>query len=229
MSIKSKDIFDKIRRNDPYFEDFITRSIYNSNAIEGSTLSYAETYSIIFNDNSIKINATAREIYEAINLKYAFNFVLQNLDKELSLDLIRTIGMCINKNISNIDDFRTTKVFIRGAVHIPPEASYVIPLLSELIYRNKKSSEEDIFNYIARFHITFERIHPFIDGNGRTGRLLITKELLKRGLAPVVIPLEYRNEYMMLLATQDIQGLSNLLRKLNEYEKNRMHEFGIKI
>ena len=229
MSIKSKDIFDKIRRNDPYFEDFITRSIYNSNAIEGSTLSYAETYSIIFNDNSIKINATAREIYEAINLKYAFNFVLQNLDKELSLDLIRTIGMCINKNISDIDDFRTTKVFIRGAVHIPPDASYVIPLLSELIYRNKKSSEEDIFNYIARFHITFERIHPFIDGNGRTGRLLITKELLKRGLAPVVIPLEYRNEYMMLLATQDIQGLSNLLRKLNEYEKNRMHEFGIKI
>lgn len=229
MSIKSKDIFDKIRRNDPYFEDFITRSIYNSNAIEGSTLSYAETYSIIFNDNSIKINATAREIYEAINLKYAFNFVLQNLDKELSLDLIRTIGMCINKNISDIDDFRTTKVFIRGAVHIPPEASYVIPLLSELIYRNKKSSEEDIFNYIARFHITFERIHPFIDGNGRIGRLLITKELLKRGLAPVVIPLEYRNEYMVLLATQDIQGLSNLLRKLNEYEKNRMHEFGIKI
>lgn len=229
MSIKSKDILDKIRRNDPYFEDFTTRSIYNSNAIEGSTLSYAETYSIIFNDNSIKINATAREIYEAINLKYAFNFVLQNLDKELSLDLIRTIGMCINKNISDIDDFRTTKVFIRGAVHIPPEASYVIPLLSELIYRNKKSSEEDIFNYIARFHITFERIHPFIDGNGRTGRLLITKELLKRGLAPVVIPLEYRNEYMMLLATQDIQGLSNLLRKLNEYEKNRMHEFGIKI
>ena len=229
MSIKSKDIFDKISRNDPYFEDFITRSIYNSNAIEGSTLSYAETYSIIFNDNSIKINATAKEIYEAINLKYAFNFVLQNLDKELSLDLIRTIGMCINKNISDIDDFRTTKVFIRGAVHIPLAASYVIPLLSELIYRNKKSSEEDIFNYIARFHITFERIHPFIDGNGRTGRLLITKELLKRGLAPVVIPLEYRNEYMMLLATQDIQGLSNLLRKLNEYEKNRMHEFGIKI
>lgn len=229
MSIKSKDIFDKISRNDPYFEDFITRSIYNSNAIEGSTLSYVETYSIIFNDNSIKINATAGEIYEAINLKYAFNFVLQNLDKELSLDLIRTIGMCINKNISDIDDFRTTKVFIRGAVHIPPDASYVIPLLSELIYRNKKSSEEDIFNYIARFHITFERIHPFIDGNGRTGRLLITKELLKRGLAPVVIPLEYRNEYMMLLATQDIQGLSNLLRKLNEYEKNRMHEFGIKI
>ena len=229
MSIKSKDIFDKISRNDPYFEDFITRSIYNSNAIEGSTLSYVETYSIIFNDNSIKIKATAGEIYEAINLKYAFNFVLQNLDKELSLDLIRTIGMCINKNISDIDDFRTTKVFIRGAVHIPPDASYVIPLLSELIYRNKKSSEEDIFNYIARFHITFERIHPFIDGNGRTGRLLITKELLKRGLAPVVIPLEYRNEYMMLLATQDIQGLSNLLRKLNEYEKNRMHEFDIKI
>lgn len=76
MSIKNKDIFAKIKRNNPYFEDFITRSIYNSNAIEGNAMSYAETYSIVFNDNSIKIKSTAREIYEAINLKYAFNYIL---------------------------------------------------------------------------------------------------------------------------------------------------------
>ena len=70
MSIKSKTLCDKIRRNKPYFEDFITRSIYNSNAIEGNTLSYYDTYAIVFNDNSI-IHAKPREIYEAINLKYA--------------------------------------------------------------------------------------------------------------------------------------------------------------
>lgn len=229
MGIKTKNVFDKIRRNQPYFEDFITRSIYNSNAIEGNTLSYAETYSIVFNNNSIKINATAREIYEAINLKYAFNYVLRNIEKELSLEMIKKIGVYINKNIDDVSDFRTTRVFIQGAIHIPPEACYVKQLLSELIYKSGRFEDENIFDYIARFHINFERIHPFIDGNGRTGRVLITKELLKNGLAPVVIPLEARAEYMNLLASQDVRGLAVLLRELNTFESKRMREFGIKL
>ena len=112
MGIKSKNVFDKIYRNRPYFEDFLTRSIYNSNAIEGNTLSYCNTYAIIFNDNSIKVNAQPREIYEAINLKYAFNYVLKNLDKDLSIKMIKEIGVLINKNIKDIDGFRTTQVYI---------------------------------------------------------------------------------------------------------------------
>lgn len=229
MGIKEKNIYNKIKRNQPYFEDFITRSIYNSNAIEGNTLSYAETYSIVFNNNSIKINATAREIYEAINLKYAFSYILKNLEKDISLDMIKKIGVYINKNIKDISDFRTTKVFIQGAIHIPPEACYVRQLLSELVYKGGKFKGEDIFDYIARFHITFERIHPFTDGNGRTGRVLITKELLKNGFAPVVIPLEMRADYMNLLANQDVYGLAVLLRKLSILETQRMCEFGIKL
>lgn len=229
MSIKTKNIFDKIRRNNPYFEDFITRSIYNSNAIEGNTLSYAETYAIIFNSNDIKINSTPREIYEAINLKYAFSYVLSNLDKDLSLALVKDLGVFVNKNIGDIDGFRTTQVYIRGAVHIPPHPSQVSRLLSELIYKDGKQKYEDIFNYVARFHIIFERIHPFTDGNGRVGRLLISRELLKRGYAPVVIPLEYRASYMNYLANQDIIGLSNMLRMLNKFEEERMDSFGIKL
>ena len=62
---------DFIKTNHNYFEDFITRNTYHTNSIEGSTLSYAETYAIIFNDNSFKINAQPREIFEAINHKYA--------------------------------------------------------------------------------------------------------------------------------------------------------------
>lgn len=229
MSIKSKSLYDKIWRNRPYFEDFITRSIYNSNAIEGSTLSFADTYAIVFNDNSIKINAQPRELYEAINLKYAFNYVLDNLDASMSIGFIKEVGILINKNISDIDGFRTTQVYIRGAEHIPPSAVDVPRLLSELIYQGSKSEEEDVFDYIARFHIEFERIHPFVDGNGRTGRLLITKELLSRGLAPVVIPLDYRSQYMTLLATQNISGLSSLLKELNSYEVDRMGKFGLKL
>lgn len=233
MSIKSKTLFDKIRRNNPYFEDFITRSVYHSNAIEGNTLSYAETYSLIFNKNDMKITAQPRDLYEAINLKYAMNYILSNLDRDLSLDMIKQIGICINRNINDIDDFRKTQVFINGAEYIPPKPYDVRRLLSELVYENKKERTEDIFIYLARFHITFERIHPFTDGNGRTGRILITKELLSRGVAPIVapivVPLDYRSQYMTLLANTNVIGLASMFKVLSNIELERMTQFGIKI
>lgn len=143
--------------------------------------------------------------------------------------MIKEIGVLINKNIKDIDGFRTTQVYIRGAEHIPPSAVDVPRLMSELVYRNKKEKDESVFNYIARFHIMFERIHPFTDGNGRTGRLIITKELLSRGLAPIVIPLEYRDKYLDLLTKQNVLGLSSLLKHLNELEVERMSKFGINL
>lgn len=65
------DVLQFMRDHQAYFEDYVTRSTYHSNAIEGSTLSFAETYAILWNDNTLKVTATARELYEAINHKYA--------------------------------------------------------------------------------------------------------------------------------------------------------------
>lgn len=70
---KTMDVIKFTREHRTYFEDFVTRGTYHSNAIEGNTLSYAETYAILFNDNSMKVTATARELYEAINHKYALS------------------------------------------------------------------------------------------------------------------------------------------------------------
>ncbi len=67
-----------MRDHQAYFEDYVTRSTYHSNAIEGSTLSYAETYAILWNDNSMKVTATARELYEVINHKYALGVATAN-------------------------------------------------------------------------------------------------------------------------------------------------------
>ena len=228
MSIKQKSLYNKIWRNRPYFEDFITRSIYHSNAIEGNTISYAETYAITFNDNSLKVNATPRELYEAINLKYAFHYVLDHLNDPLSLNMIKNIGILLNKNISEINGFRTTSVYIRGAEHLPPNAADVPRLLLEVLHQYQ-DSEKELFLRIAQFHIAFERIHPFADANGRTGRILITKELLAHNFAPIVIPLDERARYMELLAKQNTDGLASFLKNLNKFELDRMQKFDLKI
>ena len=230
MSIKSKTLLQKIKRNKPYFEDFITRSVFNSNRIEGNTLSLPETYSIIFdNKNKIEVKTTERERYEAINLKYAYSFILKNVDNNITVDMIKKVAKFINKNIKDIDGFSKTQVFIKGANDVTPRSEQVPMLIGELIYKKGKNKKEDVFDYIARFHIDFEHIHPFEDGNGRTGRVLIAKELLSRGFAPVVIQYSRRAEYINYLDEKNVKKLSQMLKELNKEEKDRMNKFGINI
>ena len=230
MGIKNKNIVNIIRRNEPYFEDLITRSVYNSNRIEGNTLSMPETYSIIFNNkNNIEVKANAREIFEAINLKYAYDYILKNLYNDVTFEMVKKVGKIINKNIKDIDGFRKIDVFIYGASEVPPKAIEVPTLVGELLYKKGIEENEDIFDYLARFHIDFEHIHPFEDGNGRTGRVLLIKELLCRNLAPLVIPYSERASYINYLDDKNVKMLSELLKKLNDIELERMKKFGIEL
>ena len=221
-------ILDFILNNNNYLEDLITRSTYHSNAIEGSTLTYAETYAILYNDNSFKIEGREpREIYEAINHKKALELVFQNLKNKEEFDerLIKKINETINKDIKDTEGYRTVQVFIRGSEHIPPEPEKIPNLMNYYIY-NYNHDEQDVFNKIAKYHIEFEKIHPFEDGNGRTGRLLLNYELLKNNLPPVVITKEDRVKYFEYLKNNDDIGLANWLRELSDVEKERMNKFG---
>lgn len=115
-----------ILQNRPYFEDFITRSVYHSNAIEGSTLSYAETYAIIWMTTTSRFGRSARELYEAINLKYAMSYIIDNAGNFLTEKMIIHIGVLINKNIDEIDGYRTVPVTVQEARSIfrqPPSWS----------------------------------------------------------------------------------------------------------
>lgn len=208
-----------------YFEDYITRSTYHSNAIEGNTLSYAETYAILWNDNSLQVTATARELYEAINHKYALSTAVLNIDEQLTERLVKRIAHDINRNINDLDDYRRVPVIIYGAEHLPPAPNQVNQLMMQLVYEYNHSSEVDPFLREARFHVRFERIHPFEDGNGRTGRILINRGLIRSGMAPVVIPVEERTAYMNLLAKCDADGLAAMLKRLETAEVERMKHF----
>ena len=198
-------ILEFILNSKDYLEDFITRFTYHSNAIEGSTLTYAETYAILYNDNSFKIeDKEPRQIYEAINHKKALELVFKNLQNKEDFDerFIKKLNETINKDIKDTNSYRTVQVFIQGSEHI--------------------------FSKIAKYHIEFEKIHPFEDGNGRTGRLLINYELLKNNIPPVVISKEDRVKYFEFLKNSDDTGLAKWLSTLSAQEKERMEKFGYK-
>ncbi len=213
-----------MREHRDYFEDFVTRSTYHSNAIEGSTLSYAETYAILWNDNSLEVKATARELYEAINHKYALATAMDG-GGQLTEALIKQIARDVNRNINELDGYRRIGVLIRGAEHLPPAANQVNQLMMQLVYEYNRDGETDPFLREARFHIRFERIHPFEDGNGRTGRILINRGLMNGGFPPVVVPFDRRAEYMDLLAKGDADGLADMFRGLSEEESRRIEYF----
>ena len=221
-------VLEFILNNKDYLEDLITRSTYHSNAIEGSTLTYAETYAILYNDNSFKIcGKEPREIYEAINHKKAFELVFQNLKENVEFDerFIKKINEIINKDIKNTEGYRIVQVFIQGSEHIPPSPEKIQNLMMYYIY-NYNHDEEDIFTKIAKYHIEFEKIHPFEDGNGRTGRLLINYELLKENLPPVVISKDDRVNYFEFLKNNDFKSFANWLKELSIRERLRMEKFG---
>lgn len=227
MGIKNKTLIDMIKRSNCYFEDYITRSVYHSNAIEGNALSYYETYQIIFNCASDEIitNVKPRELYEAINLKYAMDYIFKHLDESVTASYLIDIGRIINKNINEISSFRTSPVFILGAEHIPPAATDVPRLVNELIYTSFKSG--DFLYDLADFHIRYERIHPFGDGNGHSGRVLMNKIAMAEGYAPFVIPKERKTEYINSLADCNAAKLKQMITELIQDEVKRMKQFNI--
>ena len=214
--------------NNDYLEDFITRSTYHSNAIEGSTLTYAETYAILYNDNSFKIvGKEPRELYEAINHKKALELLFFHIQNNNVFDerFIKKLNEIINKDIKESTGYRIVQVFIRGSEHIPPAPEKIPNLMNYFIY-NYNNSEEEIFAKIAKYHIDFEKIHPFEDGNGRTGRLLLNYELLKNNLPPVVISKEDRVKYFEFLRNNNTNEFSEWLKQLSLEEKDRLIKFG---
>ena len=176
-------------------EEFLTEYTYNSNAIEGNTLTLRETDMVL---RGLTIDKKSlKEHLEVIGHKEAFDYVKQLVSEniEISEKLIKDIHYLVLADKK--DDrgvYRRIPVRIMGAAHEPVQPYLIVPKMEELLERYKNSTE-DIVTKLARFHIEFEDIHPFIDGNGRTGRLLINLELMKAGYPPIDIKFTDRLRY----------------------------------
>ncbi len=179
-------------------ENFKLEWTYNSNAIEGNTLTLKETKVVL---EGITIGGkTMREHLEAINHNEAIEFLeeLINDNRELTEIDIKNIHAIVLKGIDdkNAGRYRTENVIISGASHIPPESIRVPELMEKLIYRYDEWKEKyHPIVVAALLHAEFVKIHPFIDGNGRTARLLMNFEVMKNGYPPIIIKTEQRHKY----------------------------------
>ncbi len=179
-------------------DEFIVENTYNSNAIEGNTLTLRET-ALILQQGITIAEKPVKEHLEAIGHKDAFEYVisLANANAELTERVIKEIHSLVLMNDPvNKGVYRSIGVTIMGAAHTPPQP-YLVPVQMEQLLADYQEMKRDkhIIAAVAEFHLRFEGIHPFIDGNGRTGRLILNLELIKAGLLPVNIKFADRRKY----------------------------------
>lgn len=179
-------------------EEFLINFTYNSNAIEGSTLTLQETAMILKEGITIS-EKPLKEHLEAVGHKDAFYYI-EDLVKEkeqLSERMIKEIhSLVLMDKPQHRGTYRRIPVIIQGAVHEPPQP-YLVPLQMEQLVREFNGEMEGLhlIEKVSLFHLKFEGIHPFIDGNGRTGRLLLNFELMKEGYPPINIKFKDRRKY----------------------------------
>jgi len=179
-------------------DEFNIEFTYDTNAIEGSSLTLRETALILQEDITIA-EKPLRMHLDAIGHRDAFEFVASVANKSdmLTERRIKEIhSLVLMNDAENRGAYRGIPVTIQGALHTPSQPYMIAPQMEALLaeYVNMKQ-DMHIIEAIAEFHLRFEGIHPFIDGNRRTGRLIINLELIKEGLLPVNIKFTDRRKY----------------------------------
>ncbi|CAB3751788.1 hypothetical protein LMG29739_01382 [Paraburkholderia solisilvae] len=182
---------------------------YNSNAIEGNTLTLQETKVVL---EGITVGGkTLREHLEATNHRDAIECVEEIVAKREALTewQIKNIHSLVLRGISDKDAgrYRQGNVLIGGASTVPPDAVHVPQEMNALLVWYERSAALHPVERAAELHTRFVKIHPFIDGNGRTGRLLLNFELMKSGYPPAVIRTQDRQTYYRVLDEACVTGV----------------------
>jgi Fic family protein len=191
--------------------------VYNSNAIENSSLSLRDTESILIDKRAVR-GASLRETYEAVNLAEAIEFLWKKSNLELTVENIEKLHAILLDNISPEIAGRIRQVGenVRVGTYIAPQPDKVAGLLGDAIDEYNSADDEYFLDKIAKFHLAFEAIHPFGDGNGRIGRAIINWQLARAGYPPIIIRnrtkrREYYPLFRLFTTTGDYQGMSALL------------------
>ncbi|MCK9378956.1 MAG: Fic family protein [Candidatus Moranbacteria bacterium] len=199
-SKKYKNVLSVILNNPDIYDQFLLALTYNSNKIEGSTLSEDETADIMFNNKSIP-NKSIIEQLEVKNHQAALQFLFQYLEKKGKINeklIFKLHGILMNGIRDDAGFYRRHGVRIVGS-NVPTANFLKISSLMDDIAKNINKNPKDTVKHASFIHARFEQIHPFSDGNGRVGRLILTAMLLLKNLAPATIKQEEKRLYYACL------------------------------
>lgn len=215
----------------------VADQVYNSNAIENSTLSLEETEKILL---AIDLDRfiSEREIFEAKNLARVVSYIdKRSKEQELTLDVMLSLHKMLIGNIR--DDiagrFRKGDERVRVGSHIAPAAKEIVEMLENMLNDYNAANHEHIIKRIARLHLTFEFVHPFIDGNGRIGRVINNYLLIREGFVPINIKFIDRKKYYDAFKEFDEKGKTTIMEEIvgralaNSYHKRLAYLEGKKI
>ncbi len=217
----------------PFMEDFARRFSWSTNAIEGNTLSLEETIAIIDYDE-VRSNHTYSEYTDAKNSYYAIQKMLLPFNKT-KIDetwIKKTNGFIMHTQ----GEYRENTVYIGNlaeAVYYPPEPQDVPALMKKWSREAniEAGTTKETFEKIAVSHIRFERIHPFSDGNGRTGRMIVNQQLINNGFLPVSISPtgKYREAFRRYDKREDISEMIYVLLKSELESFERVRSLALKL
>ena len=193
-------------------ESELPEMVYNSNAIENSTLTLRETEKILL-AQSLMRQVSLRETYEATNLARVIKYLWDRPNLALTVENFELLHQMLLGGIN--DDYagriRRKGEYVRVGWHIAPPPEQIIPMLEELISQYNSDAGKYFLDKIAEFHLQFETIHPFCDGNGRIGRLIINLQLAALGYPPVIIQNKgKREEYYPIFEEWRNKGRSRM-------------------
>ena len=215
----------------------VAEQVYNSNAIENSTLSLEETEKILLQVDLDRF-VTEREIFEAKNLARVVSYIdTKAKEQELTLDVIMVLHKML---ISNIRDdvagrFRKDNEYVRVGSYIAPAPKEVVGMLEKMLMEYNAASHENIIKRIAKLHLAFEHIHPFVDGNGRIGRVINNYLLIREGFVPINIKFIDRKKYYEAFREFDGNGAIAIMEEIvgkaltNSYHKRLAYLEGAEI
>lgn len=217
-----------------YIDDVLVRMAHHNSAIEGNTITLPETVSIILEGTTPGNNKSIREFYEVENHRQAFEYLFNCYDhsEELSIGMIKDFhSLLLDRLQHDKGSFKTADNAIQGA-DVETASPQETPVLMKQWLDNTNyqvdyaESLHEALEILAESHIKFERIHPFSDGNGRTGRLIILYQSLLELGTPIVINKDDRAKYIEALGKQDTKTLTNIFEDSISYEKKRIKKFG---